>query len=139
MPDAVMGTARGAGISLLQLFKASVEHTKTASDDKVFCPPFHPTFTQYAACEKAVNKKRQLSTRSPAESLNSVTLPQNIPTLKRHTVFGASAFSRWAYMGTHKRVRSVIEPQYLGSSHPCYILCPPPQKTDQPTLNLSRS
>ena len=30
--------------------------------------------------------------------------------------------------GGTQRVRSAIEPQCLGSSHPCYILCPLPPK-----------
>ena len=59
----------------------NLRSTPKTSDDKVICPPLHPTSKQSDFREKAVNKKRQRSPRLPAVSLNSFTLPHNIHTL----------------------------------------------------------
>jgi hypothetical protein len=113
MPDAGMGTARGAGISLLQLSRP-VRSTPKTSDDKVICPPFHPTSKQSDFGKKAVNKKRQRSLGLPAVSLNSITLPYNIHTLDVGSL---------PYPLSSGEVKPPCEehPSILGSTHSCPI------------------
>ena len=71
----------GVQVHLSFSFSGPVKSTPKTSDNKVICPPFHPTSKQSDFREKAVNKKRQRSPRLPAVSLNSFTLPHNIHTL----------------------------------------------------------
>ena len=66
----------------------------------MICPPFHPTLRHYGSCKKAVDQKRQRSTRSPAASLNSVTSPQNIP--RNKTIqFSGPLYSAGEFTGGH--------------------------------------